>query len=147
MVVSSKYKIFITIVFTIIILLIVIFLSSRSSKVNFLHSTVVPAAEGYVKVKKDNNSNYDIKVSIENLAQPDRLQPAKNLYVVWMESEDNGIKNLGQVNSSSSLLSDKLKGSFETVSTNKPTRIFITGETEAGLMSPGNLVVLSTKTF
>lgn len=129
------------------LLFIIFYLGSCATKVSFLKSSVVPAAEGTVKVKKDNNSNYGIKISLENLAQPDRLQPSQNIYVVWMETADNGTMNLGQVNSSSSLLSGKLKGSFETVSTYKPTRIFITGETETGRSYPGDLVVMSTRNF
>lgn len=147
MLVLFKQKISAHFAIAVALLLVILFLGSCATKVSFLNSSVVPAAEGTVKVKKDNNSNYGIKISIENLAQPDRLQPSQNMYVVWMETANNGTMNLGQVNSSSSLLGGKLKGSFETVTTYKPTRIFITGETETGLSYPGNLVVLSTRNF
>ncbi len=122
-------------------------LGSCARKIAFLTSSVVPAAEGTVKVKKDNNNNYSIQIELVNLAEPDRLQPAKQTYVVWMESDRDNYKNIGQINSSTSLLSKRLKASFETVSSAKPTKIFITAEDDAGIMYPGMQVVLSTDNF
>jgi hypothetical protein len=116
-------------------------------KVAFQTSSVVPAAEGTVKVKKDNNKNYDIKIELTNLAQPDRLQPSRSMYIVWMESDENTAKNLGKINSSHGFMSGKLKASFETVSNLKPTRIFITAEDDEATTYPGSVVVLTTSSF
>lgn len=122
-------------------------LNSCARKINFQSSSVVPAARGDVKVKKDNNNNYHIQISLSNLAESNRLQPAKNTYVVWMESSDNATKNIGQINSSTGFLSDKLKANFETVSSTKPTRIFVTAEDDASIQYPGSQVVLTTNRF
>ena len=128
--------------------LIALFLfSSCARKMNFQVSQVVPAAEGTVKVKKDNNKNYEIKIELTNLAEPNRLLPSKNIYVVWMESHDNDTKNIGQINSTTGFLSSKLKASFATVSSLKPTKIFITAEDDAAIQYPGTQVVLSTSAF
>jgi hypothetical protein len=107
----------------------------------------VPEAEGYVKVKKDKNSNYDIDVSIRNLADPKRLTPARKTYVVWMETNQNGTKNIGQLNSSSGMFSKALKASLTTVSTFKPERIFITAEDDPKIEYPGSQVVITTSSF
>jgi hypothetical protein len=120
---------------------------SCATKINFLNSIVVPAAEGFVKVKKDNNNNYAIRIELSNLAESGRLQPAKRTYVVWMETDREVMKNIGQINSSTSLLSKRLKADFETVSPVKPTRIFITAEDDATIQYPGAQVVLSTNSF
>jgi ribosomal protein S9 len=120
---------------------------SCSRKISFATSTVVPAAEGTVKVKKDNNNNYAIKVDVRNLAEPNRLPQPQNVYVVWIETERNGTQNLGQLNTSSGLFSNALKASLETVTAYKPIRLFITGENEANVTYPGNYVVLNTTTF
>jgi hypothetical protein len=125
----------------------IIFLNSCATKINFLASPVVPGAEGTVKVKLDNNNNYGIKISMNNLAEPNKLLPAKNLYIVWMETQGEGIKNIGQINSSTSLIMRKLTASFETVSSLKPNKIFITAENEAGIQVPGDQVILSTTKF
>jgi hypothetical protein len=128
-------------------LLIIFTVISCARKVTFLTSPIVPAARGYVKVKKDSNKNYLIKVELTDLAEVSRLQPSRNTYVVWMETDDQITRNIGQIKSSSSLFSSKLKASFETVSSSKPTKIFISAEDEADSKYPGMQVVLSTDKF
>lgn len=121
--------------------------TSCAKKVNFLTSSIVPAAQGYVKVKRDNNENYVIKIEISNLAEVERLQSAKSNYVVWMETDRGRTENLGQLNSSSGFLSKNLKASMETVSSYKPTKIFITAEDNTNVQYPGNQVILTTTEF
>ncbi len=123
------------------------FFSSCARKTSFSSSSVVPAARGDVKVKKDNNNNYTIKVEIRNLAEPNRLEPPRNAYVVWLITSDNTTKNIGQIKSSSGFLSNNLKASIETVSSFKPTKIFITAEYDASVSYPGNHVILTTPDF
>ena len=115
-------------------------------KIAFNNSTVVPAAEGYVKVKKDKNNNRAIEVSVRNLAEAKRLASPQNLYVVWIETPE-GVKNLGQLKTGTGLLSNTLKASLETVTPYKPTRLFITAENDASIQYPGAQVVLSTSSF
>ena len=122
----------------------IIFFSACAKKINFLNSAVTPAARGDVKIKKDGNNNYNINIHLLNLAESNRLQPPKNTYVVWMESTDSYVKNIGQIKSDINFLAKKLKASFETVSTVKPTRIFITAEDDGSVQYPGTVVVLTT---
>lgn len=112
---------------------------SCAKKTPFLTSSVVPAAEGDVTVKKDKNNNYVIKIKISNLAEIDRLQPPKKGYVIWMEWEQGFAKNIGLVSSST-----QLNVSFETLSTLRPTRIFITAEEDEKVQYPGSMIVLTT---
>lgn len=130
----------------ILIIAILFLLDSCARKIVFQNSSLVPAAEGTVKVTKDNNNNYAIHLQLSNLAEPERLVPAKRTYVVWMESANESVKNIGQINSSTSLLSKRLKASFETVSPVKPTKIFITAEDDATVQYPG-IEVLTTESF
>jgi hypothetical protein len=117
-------------------------LASCSTKALFQTSTVVPAAKGYVKVKTDKNNNYVIQMQISNLAGVERLQPVRQTYVVWMLTDQQITKNIGRLNSS-----NNLKASFETVSSFKPIKIFITAEDDENVQYPGEQVVLSTDTF
>ena len=126
---------------------ILFYLSSCARKISFQNSAIVPAARGNVKIKKDNNNNYRIQISLDDLAEPKRLEPSKNTYVVWMETANDVTKNIGNINSSTSLLSNKLKASFETVSSTKPTKIFLTAEDDASTQNPGTQVVLTTSDF
>ena len=129
------------------VLLLLLSLSSCAKKITFQNSSVVPAARGQVTVDKDNNKNYVIKINIDNLAEVKRLESSKNMYIVWMESDESQAKNIGQIKSDTSFISSKLKASFETVSAVKPTKIFITAEDNADTQYPGNTIVLETNRF
>lgn len=118
-----------------------------AKKVKFQTSTVVPAARGYAKVTRDNNRNYRIKIQIRDLAEVTRLTPSKLTYIVWMVTDEEITKNMGQINSTTSLLSKKLKASFETVSSFTPAKLFITAEDDPSRQYPGTQVVLSTDRF
>ncbi len=131
----------------ILIMLTIILFGSCARKIAFQTSPVVPAARGYTQVKKDKNNNYVIKIQVSNLSEVKRLEPPKDTYVIWMETDGNMAKNIGQLNSSTNFMSNKLKASFETVSPTKPTKIFITAENDASTQYPGNQVVLSTSAF
>jgi len=129
------------------ILFSIFFFSSCSKKIIFPTSSIAPAAAGRVKIKKDNNNNYAIQVNIENLPDAKRLSPPRNYYVVWIETRNNGIKNLGRIVSSKGFLSSKMKASLNAVSPNKPKRVFITAENDEYIRYPGNMVVLDTGNF
>jgi hypothetical protein len=122
-------------------------LSACAKKIAFQTSAIVPAARGNVKVKKDNNSNYAIKVFIRNLAEVKRLSPPKTAYIVWMETSQQPVKNIGKIDSDNKRFSNKLKASFESVSPTKPTKIFITAEDDASTQYPSYQLILSTNNF
>jgi hypothetical protein len=122
-------------------------LPSCARKITFLPSSEAPGASGKVKIKKDKNDNYNIDVNIERLVPANKLDPPAKTYVVWIETEQNETKNMGQITSSSSLLSSKLKASFTAVSPSKPTRLFITAEENGTAFYPGSRQILTTKTF
>jgi hypothetical protein len=108
--------------------------SCGTTNFDFSKSTVVPAAEGSVKVKKDKNNNYNIDLHVKRLADPKRLSPEKKMYVVWLKTEDKGSINIGQLKSSS----------LKTVTTFKPTDFFITAEDNADIRYPEGQTVLNT---
>lgn len=128
-----------------ILSLFIILLSSCSTKLNFLNSSVVPAAQGAAKVSRDGNNNYELNINVTNLAEPSRLQPKKALYVVWLVTKDNVTKNIGQLKSSSGFFSSTLEGNLTTVSPFKPEYVFITAEDSAAILYPVGTVILTTK--
>jgi hypothetical protein len=136
-----------TIFLGILTIMIVFSFNSCATSVSFLNSSVVPAARGSVKVKTDSNKNYVIQISLTDLAEVSRLQPSKLTYIVWMVTDRDLTKNIGQLNSSKGFMSKQLKGSFKTVSSDKPVKIFITAEDDASIQYPGSMVVLSTDRF
>jgi len=133
--------------FSVIIIFLAFNFLSCSKKLHFEKSVILPQAQGTVKIKKDKNNNYSIDINIEYLAESNRLTPPKETYVVWIETESNGIKNIGQINSRSGLLGGKLKASTDTRVPFKPTRVFISAEDVANGIAPAGQTVLTTKTF
>lgn len=121
--------------------LVPLFLASCTPSMNFLTSSVVPAATGKVQVKRDKNSNYQIKVDVQNLAPADRLTPPQRNYIVWMESDRNTIKKLGLIEPSSK----NLKASLNATAVADPSRVFITAESSPETQYPGGTEVLDTQ--
>ena len=118
--------------------------SECTAQKEFLSSSIVPAARGTVSVKRDKFNNYIIKLKITNLAEATRLSPPKNTYVVWMVTDENLTRNLGQVRTSSSMFSKKLNLNFETKTVFRPVRIFITAENDAVVQFPNSETILTT---
>ena len=119
-------------------------LNSCARKMSFQTSSVVPAAEGRVKVKKNKNKNYNIDLSVIRLADPSRLDPPKKVYIVWMNTDQNGTKEVGQLKTSSSLLSKTMKSSLSTSVPFQPISFFITAEDDANMNNPSGQVILRT---
>lgn len=116
-----------------------ILMSSCSNKYIFPTSEVLPAAEAEVKIDKNKNNNYEVELEVENIAQPERLSPARRNYVVWAETENHGTVNLGNLG-----VSSKNKAELTTMTPYKPIRIFITAEDGLNVMRPSTQVVLNT---
>lgn len=127
-----------------ILLFVMAVIPSCAKKIPFVTSTVVPAAEGWVKVKKEKNNNYQVELKVIRLANPQRLTPPKSIYVVWIETEQNRQQVLGQLKTSGSLLSNSLKSSLETLTPYKPIAVFITAEDNIHIEYPDSKVVLRT---
>lgn len=141
------YPIARSILFLFLAIIMALTFESCATKTKFARSSIVPAAEGVVSVRQDKNDNYLINVNVSNLADPMNLSPAKNTYVVWMEGEDNETKNIGQIKSTSSFISKSLKGSFETVSSVKPKKIFLTAENDPSVQYPDNVDIILTTNY
>jgi hypothetical protein len=132
---------------SIIAFIAIVSFSGCAVKAPFLNSSIVPAAEGKVKMKTDRNKNFVISIEIFNLALPNRLDPSKNTYVVWMDDGNNNIKNMGQIKSSAPFMSKAMKASFKNISSFRPVKIFITAEYEANVQIPSAEKVLTTNNF
>lgn len=120
---------------------VILFLvTSCTTTVKFPVSNLVPAAEISATKKKDKNNNYDIKVTTRYLANPNRLNPPKNFYVVWIVTDNNQIKNIGQLIQ---------KGSKKVVLTTTTPfavkEIFITAEDRGDVTYPGNTEITRKK--
>ena len=131
---------------TTLLAFVVIALSSCGKKITFLPSTVIPTANGYVKIKGDKNNNYAVKLQVRDIVKSKDLQPGKKNYVVWVETNENRAHHLGKLESSKGLFSGTRKGKLETVTPAKPVRVFVTAEDNSTPQFPSE-VILTTKLF
>jgi hypothetical protein len=125
-------------------LLLIFLLAGCAKKISFQNSSVVPAAEGTVAISQDKNQNYKIDLTLKRLAEPGRLSPPKNVYVVWIETSQSGTQNIGQLSTTTKGMSNMLSSSLSTVSSHRPLRVFITAEDDGNRNYPGTTVVLET---
>lgn len=124
---------------------VIVLFSSCSKAFRFNSSTIVPAANGKVSVSKDRNKNYQLKIKIKNLAPSESISSPGSAYVVWLETKDNGTKNIGRLKSSKKLFSPALKASLNTVTPFEPARVFITAENNPNIQYPGYSRVLESE--
>jgi hypothetical protein len=122
-----------------IVLLSVIMLCSCATNAKFSVSPITPAAEGTAKITKDRNKNYVIEVTVKYLANPDRLTPPREQYVVWMTTDKANPINIGMLKSGSNN-----KAYLRTTSSSKPTQIFVTAETVGDGTWPGKEEIFHT---
>ncbi len=127
--------------FTVLIIVVVcaVVLAGCQTVFPLTNAITVPGATGEVKLKTDDNSNTIVSISVKHLAHPEKLSPAKSVYVVWAESSDGKAMNLGQL-----IVNDDLEGSLTGTTAFHYFRIIITAEDEPTVTLPGTEIVLST---
>ncbi|MGB7843541.1 MAG: hypothetical protein WBL21_12160 [Salinimicrobium sp.] len=121
---------------------IAILISSCSKKITFPTSEVVPAAQAVLHIDRNKSENYEVKLEVTNLADPERLTPSRRNYVVWMVTQKHGTINLGNLR-----VSKNNKASLTTVTPYKPIRIFITAEDTPKAVLPSTQMVLNSEDF
>ncbi|MDD4993908.1 MAG: hypothetical protein PHR83_16935 [Paludibacter sp.] len=119
-----------------ILLILVILLSSCATVTRFPVSTVTPAADIILSKQKDQNGNTKIKITATNLAAVERLSPSKNVYIVWIVSENDGVRNIGQLKNKNAKTAE-----IETLAPFAFTGIFITAEDQADVSYPTGIEI------
>src|SRR5690606_23147048 len=76
-----------------------------SSYKEFPVSEKTPGAEIKVAINKDKYENNVIRIKTKYLVNPERLTPDKSFYVVWIETEINGVFNVGRLNTKTNKVS------------------------------------------
>jgi hypothetical protein len=97
---------------------------------------VAPAATIKVKEKKDKNENTVVSVMANNLASAERLDPSKKVFVVWITTQNNGVKNLGQL-----MHENAKKSSLEATTAFDPLDVFITAEDRGNITYPSDFEI------
>jgi hypothetical protein len=121
------------------VLLLLIWPFSSGKEYHMTASSLVPAASGTVKVQKDQNGNAKLDIKVSNLADPARLTPPEDKYVVWIRPNDGEARKQGALS-----VDNDLNGELETVTTSKDCEVFITAEQSASVSVPTGPEVLHT---
>ncbi|MCC5937913.1 MAG: hypothetical protein JJU34_11590 [Lunatimonas sp.] len=121
--------------------------SSCGPKIYFPVSAVVPAAEPKADIKKTKEGAYRVKLDVNNLALPERLSPPKRNYVVWVNTETQGVRNIGELKNRRGMLANTGKASFLGTVPEKPTQIIVTAENNPNVQFTGDHTVLRSDVF
>jgi hypothetical protein len=119
-----------------IFLSLVTLLASCVTTAKFPISNVAPAAVISAKKTIDKDKNYVIELVALNLTSTDRLNPPKNHYNVWIITEQNDYKNLGQV-----MNANAKKVVFKTLTPFNPKQIILTAEDEGNRLMPEGIEI------
>ncbi len=115
-------------------------MTSCASTAKFPVSEVTPAAEITAKLKKQGAPNYLVTITAKNLASSERLNPPKEIYVIWAVSESGITRNIGSFTQKNAETAT-FKSSFPY----KPIEVFITAEAEEGLCEPAGIEISRAK--
>jgi hypothetical protein len=97
---------------------------SASKEYPMKASSSVPAAAGIVKVQRDkDNGNTKLDIRVWHLANPSRLTPPANAYIVWVRPRNGAAVRGGAIR-----VDKDQKGEVKLVTVEKDFEVFITAE-------------------
>jgi hypothetical protein len=111
---------------------------SASKEYPMKASSSVPAAAGIVKVQRDkDNGNTKLDIRVWHLANPSRLTPPANAYLVWVRPRDGAAVKQGAIR-----VDKDQKGEVKLVTEAKDFEVFITAEQSESADVPSDFQVL-----
>jgi hypothetical protein len=111
---------------------------SSSQEYPMKGSNSVPAAAGIVKVQRDkDNGNTKLDIRVWHLANPSRLTPPANAYIVWVRPRDGAAVKQGAIR-----VDKDQKGEVKLVTEAKDFEVFITAEQSESPDVPSDFQVL-----
>ncbi|HLW80858.1 MAG TPA: hypothetical protein VKS20_02335 [Candidatus Acidoferrales bacterium] len=111
---------------------------SSGKKYRMTADASVPAASGTVQAQKDKaNGNINMNIKVNNLADPTRLTPSENVYIVWVRPSGGAAVKEGAIG-----VNNSLKGELNVVTTSKDFDVFVTAEQSESVTLPSGVEVL-----
>jgi len=115
-------------------------ISGCAHKTAVAPTQALPAAMGEAQTSTDENGNTRVRLVVHHVAPPQNLQPSKNAYVVWAETPDKQMYNLGQLK-----IDENRDGQITAITPEKNFRLVVTAEDFATVTQPSSQVVLTTQ--
>lgn len=119
---------------------IIALMTSCADTIKFPVSDVTPAADITAKLTKEAEPNYLVTIEAKNLASAERLEPSREIYVIWAISKAGVVRNVGHFTQENAETST-YKASFPY----QPTEIFITAESHEGNCLPEGIEISRVK--
>ncbi|MBK8787800.1 MAG: hypothetical protein IPN43_15205 [Chitinophagaceae bacterium] len=94
-----------------------------------------------MQITRDAAGNFVIHLVVVNLEPVKLMKPVKEGYIVWMTNESGVTSNIGTIDGANTWTTRKDKSKFEATSAVKPSKVFITAETDLKAVIPGKQVV------
>jgi hypothetical protein len=116
----------------------IFFLTALAAEEDRLVSTgVAPGAEGKIITNVDRNGNTEVEVQVKHLANAQKLTPAKQAYVIWVQGRGKDPEPLGTLR-----VNENLEGSLKATTPYKAFDIFVTAEDKMQPEAPSSTVVM-----
>lgn len=122
-----------------VVILATLWVGCGPKKVDVQTSPAVPAAGAWVAVEEDRNDNTKYRVEIRHLARPERLNPPRTAYILWLQPPGQRPENAGQIQ-----LDDRLRGRLRGVTPHRRFDLFVTAEDSISVTAPSGQEVLRT---
>lgn len=99
-----------------------------------------PAARADLRIGSDANDNTTIDLRVRHLAEPQRLSPPRNVYMVWIQPRGRDVPELlGQLQ-----VDRRLEGRLRTVTPYREFELMVTAEDDTVVTEPSGQLALRT---
>jgi hypothetical protein len=106
-------------------------LAACSNTAKFPVSQVAPGAEIKAKTRVDQDNNKVLTINAKNLENPSDIDPNSTEYVVWIETDELGLRNIGRLEKK-----DDHTAVFKAETPYEYREIVITAESRANVSQP-----------
>lgn len=119
------------IIINVLVVFAVFLIAACSNTAKFHLSQVVPEAEIKAITRVDQDNNKVLIINAKNLESPANVDPGSTEYVVWIETDDQGLRNIGRLVSK-----DDHTAVFKAETPYEYSEIIITAESRANVSQP-----------
>lgn len=116
-------------------------LSKSEVRAPLVGTSQAPGAQGTVEAREGDNGNTEIDLKVKHLAEPGKIAPGAQTYIVWARSREPNrpIQNLGAL-----IPSRDLEGELKAMTPLRDFEVIVTPEPSAQETKPTNPTILST---
>jgi hypothetical protein len=108
-----------------------------SSKYQVTGSARAPDADGRITVEKVEGGNSMVKLDLDHLAPPERMEKGATTYVVWFHRQGAPPARVGQL----AYDTGKRMGTMRATTTDRQFDVVVTAEPSGAVAAPSNVVV------